>query len=121
MGRMDTYDTTQAPRLRAALLERAQQLHDALGHESEDARDPELRDVGDFKDAAVHDALATVDGAQSRQAAFELERVRAALRRMADGSYGRCLDCGEAIDLRRLLAMPTAAYCIACQPLHDQR
>jgi DnaK suppressor protein len=46
--------------------------------------------------------------------------VLAALTRLANTTYGRCLDCGEAIDLRRLNALPTAAYCTACQALHEQ-
>jgi DnaK suppressor protein len=40
--------------------------------------------------------------------------IRAALQRMADGSYGRCVTCGEPIAPRRLAALPSATQCIAC-------
>ena len=40
--------------------------------------------------------------------------IRAALQRLADGSYGRCVTCGEPIAPRRLAALPYATQCIAC-------
>ena len=49
-----------------------------------------------------------------------LAAVEDALTRMSDGSYGRCKSCGEAIDLARLKAMPTASYCLDCQEHHEQ-
>ena len=44
----------------------------------------------------------------------ELVRVDAALARVAEGSYGRCADCGEPIEPRRLEASPYALRCVAC-------
>ncbi len=41
-----------------------------------------------------------------------LEEVEAALRRVSDGSYGRCVVCGSAIAPGRLEARPTARTCI---------
>ncbi len=35
-----------------------------------------------------------------------------ALKRMDDGTYGKCLTCGEEIPYERLLAVPDTAYCI---------
>jgi len=34
---------------------------------------------------------------------------------MDEGSYGACIDCGEDINIKRLLAMPSAETCIKCQ------
>jgi DnaK suppressor protein len=47
----------------------------------------------------------------------ELELVEAALARLDDGTFGRCLRCGQDIPAGRLEALPWAAYCIACQKL----
>jgi RNA polymerase-binding transcription factor len=41
-----------------------------------------------------------------------LTEVRAALKRIADGSYGMCVRCGQPIAQKRLEALPWAAYCI---------
>jgi len=44
----------------------------------------------------------------------EIAQIREALQRIGQGSYGVCLKCGEAIDLRRLKAQPTATRCVSC-------
>jgi RNA polymerase-binding protein DksA len=49
------------------------------------------------------------------QAAREhLADIDAALVRVADGSYGTCLNCGQPIGAERLAARPTARACIGC-------
>lgn len=55
----------------------------------------------------------SVEG-QERAALAEVHRLRAALRRIEDGSYGDCVECGNAISPARLSALPTASRCIAC-------
>lgn len=44
----------------------------------------------------------------------EVQAIRDALRRIADGSYGFCVECRETIDENRLQAAPTASTCIYC-------
>lgn len=41
--------------------------------------------------------------------------VKAALDRVADGTYGCCLECDEEITIKRLTALPHASLCITCQ------
>ena len=50
----------------------------------------------------------------------EMRLIEAALRRIRDGTFGVCLRCEEPISLRRLLAVPHAAFCITCQGLVDR-
>lgn len=47
--------------------------------------------------------------------AAELQAIEQALQRLADGSYGLCLQCGVAIPAARLHAQPTAERCVSCQ------
>jgi DnaK suppressor protein len=49
-----------------------------------------------------------------------LRNVRAALRRIDDGSYGVCLHCEEDINPKRLNAVPWAPFCIQCQEQYDK-
>ncbi|MBC5766556.1 TraR/DksA family transcriptional regulator [Ramlibacter albus] len=79
------------------------------------------RDVQDFKDMAVEETLVAVDEAKAGQATRELGQVLAARRRVLDGTYGECIDCGEEIDPRRLAALPATPYCTACQALNEAR
>jgi RNA polymerase-binding transcription factor DksA len=44
-----------------------------------------------------------------------LGEVQEALVRLADGSYGRCADCGGTIAPERLEVRPEARLCTACQ------
>lgn len=48
-----------------------------------------------------------------------LRAVRAALRRILDGSFGTCTACETAISPRRLAAVPWAPRCIRCQEAAD--
>jgi DnaK suppressor protein len=52
---------------------------------------------------------------------IELGEVEAALRRVADESYGDCIDCGEPIPRARLQASPSAVRCVPCQQKVETR
>ena len=49
-----------------------------------------------------------------------LRQVRAALRRIHDGSFGTCEDCESQISPKRLAAVPWASRCIQCQEAADR-
>lgn len=119
---METYDSTLMPRFSQLLAQREADLRSMLQASGElpgPGGDTESHGVMDFKDLAMEQTLATVDEAKAGHAVLELEDVLAARRRLADQSFGYCLDCGEAIDLRRLTALPAAALCTACQAIHE--
>lgn len=46
--------------------------------------------------------------------------LRAALERVADGSYGVCLGCDHPISEKRLAALPEATHCLPCQELREK-
>ena len=72
-------------------------------------------------DWGVGDELAARDIAEARQLLSELADVEAALGRMASGTYGECVDCGEGIAPARLRAYPAATRCIGCQGAFEKR
>jgi len=47
----------------------------------------------------------------------KLQDLNGALRRLEEGEYGVCAECGEEIAPKRLKAIPWAKYCIHCQDL----
>jgi DnaK suppressor protein len=51
----------------------------------------------------------------------QLRSARAALRRIHEGTFGICEQCEEAIDPKRLVAIPWASFCIQCQEEADGR
>jgi DnaK suppressor protein len=51
----------------------------------------------------------------------QLHDIDLALERLESGSYGICTKCGENIQPARLEIMPTAALCITCQRIEDNK
>ena len=50
-----------------------------------------------------------------------LAEIDAALKRIDDGTYGRCTNCGKQIAPERLEARPWATLCIDCQRQRERR
>ena len=50
----------------------------------------------------------------------QLILVEEALRRIDRGEYGRCQQCGEEINRKRLEVQPWARHCVRCQELEEQ-
>jgi len=50
-----------------------------------------------------------------------LQRIEEALGRLNSGEYGYCVDCEGEISERRLLALPLAARCTACESEFERR
>ncbi len=48
------------------------------------------------------------------QAREHLRQIDAAIRKLAEGSYGRCERCGQDIGAARLAARPAATRCMSC-------
>jgi DnaK suppressor protein len=44
-----------------------------------------------------------------------LEKIEKALRKIEDGSFGICEECGEEISVKRLEARPETTLCIRCK------
>ncbi len=49
-----------------------------------------------------------------------IKKVRQALERIENGTYGICEQCGEEISIKRLEARPVAAKCIDCKEQEEQ-
>jgi len=61
---------------------------------------------------SVPDPVAT---ARSAHLVRTIEEIDAALARLEEGTYGRCVRCGSAIPAERLEFRPFAAGCVTCQ------
>ena len=80
------------------------------------------------RSAEVEDPIDQVTSSEVKAANFHvstveagtLKEVRDALRRMDEGVYGTCMDCGRAIEPARLRAVPWTRYCRADQEKRDR-
>ena len=49
-----------------------------------------------------------------------IAKIDQALKKIKDGTYGYCEETGEPIEIKRLIARPIAALCIAAQEKHEK-
>jgi DnaK suppressor protein len=101
--------------LKKKLLAHQQEILDDTAS-TEEARQPVELDqtsVGRLSrmDALQNQAMALET---DRRRHVELQHIEAALKRIKDGEFGECMNCGEDIATKRLEIEPTAAICIDC-------
>ena len=78
-------------------------------------------DLDPHDDRAVGDWVREVAMSQTARDTRELDDIEGALKRIGDGTYGECVDCGEDIPRARLDANPAAARCVPCQERFEAR
>ena len=103
----------QMRRLKTRLEIRQHELRLSIEHHLQYARraepEPDTLDQaasGFEKESLLH---------RSNQEQQLLRAIDAALGRIRDRTYGKCLSCGKEIDGRRLAAVPWTPYCIQCE------
>lgn len=107
---MDTHTQARArlEALKAELL--------ALSQDAREDRKPvelDQQSVGRLSRLDSMQVQAMMKAADSRRAK-EIRRIDAALKRVEEGEYGWCVECGEAIAPKRLEADPAAPRCAEC-------
>jgi RNA polymerase-binding transcription factor DksA len=120
-----TLSAAQRAALEATLRARQRELRADVAAKLKTQDDPRLvglrNRMEDTDDWAVADAMAAQDITLVSRDLAELANVEEALARLGDGSYGECVDCGNAIPFPRLAAYPAARRCVACQEAAEKR
>src|SRR4051812_1855741 len=106
--------------LKRMLEERRQEIVDKLRTLRETTPAQRL-DVQDAEEQAVTDFAKDMEFALVQMKADTLGRIDEALRRLEDGSYGQCAECGSEIAAARLKALPFAVKCRDCQEQEETR
>ena len=129
MGREGVHGimTITMERLRERLLEERQRLQeeiDAMSYLHSDG----LSTTTEYEHYGNHMAdIGTETFEHEKDLALEmnlrrlLQATEDALRRMEQGSYGICANCGEQIPLERLEVLPQATLCIRCKRLQEKQ
>ena len=120
-----TLSAAQRATLEATLRARQRELRADVAAKLKTQDDPRLvglrNRMEDTDDWAAADAMAAHDIALVSRDLAELATVEQGLARVADGTYGECIDCGSAIPYERLAAYPAATRCVACQENAERR
>jgi RNA polymerase-binding transcription factor DksA len=75
----------------------------------------------DLGEQSVADLLKDVRAALADRQILTLRDVTAARRRLRDGTYGVCVDCGSDIGFARLTVQPTAQRCLVCEARYEKQ
>lgn len=114
----------QLGEFRRLLKNRYQTLREEIRDEllrSDEERYIELAGrVHDPEEDAVADLLVDLNLAGIDRHIQEIRDIDAALIRIAEGSYGMCIDCEQLIGIERLKAYPTAKRCLRCQEVYEK-
>jgi RNA polymerase-binding transcription factor DksA len=114
----------QTQKLHTAIEQRREALLAELREDVERVRRDRFEDLAgvapDPGDQSVATLIADLDHADVGRDLSELRGLEAARTRLADGSYGVCVDCGGDIGFERLKATPAAIRCIACQTTYEK-
>ncbi len=76
--------------------------------------------TGDAADAASHNDVKEMALNMKETEKRALANIEDAISRIDAGSYGQCDECGQPIPEKRLLALPYAKFCVACQERLEQ-
>ena len=80
------------------------------------AKEREVLDEGESSEVDVQDEI---EFALLQMKAETLNKIDVALRRLDEGTYGQCFECGEEIPEARLRALPFAVRCKDCEEARE--
>ena len=75
-----------------------------------------MLDQGESSEVEIQDAIGF---ALIQMKAETLDKIDAALQRLAEGTYGDCVECGAEIAASRLWALPFAVRCRDCEEARE--
>jgi DnaK suppressor protein len=99
---------------------RSELMHD-VQHKIRDVRSDGIAERGvlDTAESSEVDTQDDIEFALIQLKAETLNKIDAALRRIEEGSYGDCSECGAEIAEARLRALPFAVRCRDCEDVRE--
>ncbi len=113
--------TSRYNELKTMLEDRRRQLmSDVQGRmrdvRSEGLKDREVLDQGESSEVDIQD---DIEFALIQMKSETLNKINEALRRLDEGTYGNCFECGDEIAQPRLRALPFAVRCKDCEEARE--
>jgi DnaK suppressor protein len=112
-------DNTRKERLRRLLIQKREDIIKEAREEIKKFQSGEKKQlvetVMDDGDLSVVDLAEDISLRQLSMHRETLIKIDTALRKLQEGTYGTCEECGDEISEKRLNIMPFAIYCVDCQ------
>lgn len=100
------------------MVDAIEYLHKENPGSIEDETEDQTQDT--LADTATATLDREIDYTLEENSEHVLEAIDAALKRIEDGTYGTCVNCGKPISEERLAAIPWATHCIDCKRLEER-
>ena len=100
------------------MVDAIEYLHKENPGSIEDETEDQTQD--NLADTATATLDREIDYTLEENSEHVLEAIEAALKRIEDGTYGTCVNCGKPIAEERLAAIPWATHCIDCKRLEER-
>jgi DnaK suppressor protein len=109
--------------LKGILEERRREIMEQVQGKIRDARtegaNNPTQGVLDAVETSEADIQDEIEFALIQMKAETLHKIEEALRRLEEGTFGYCFECGEEISERRLRALPFAVRCKDCEEARE--
>ena len=86
-------------------------------HDAEDNSSSSIEDVDQVQEREANKIIMQI----VHRDQTKLVQINEALRLIEHGKYGKCQSCDCLIEVKRLLAIPLAVYCLECQEDMDRK
>src|SRR4051812_46203062 len=122
-GRSSSMESGRYDELKAILEERRREIMSEVQGRMRDVRaegaGSAVQGVLDAAESSEADIQDEIEFALIQMKAETLSKIEEALRRLEEGTYGYCFECGEEISERRLRALPFAVRCKDCEEARE--
>ncbi len=105
---------------RDRLFERRETLFRQVTEAELSSRERDLEATQDPADMAANAYTKELLISMSANDRRLLDLIDEALKRADAGEFGECVNCGEAVQEKRLDAVPWARFCLKCQDLQER-
>ena len=111
--------TSRYDELRQMLEDRRRELMSEVQDRIRDVRAEGDRDVLDQGESSEVDIQEDIEFVLIQMKSETLHKINEALRRLEEGTYGNCFECGDEIAEARLRALPFAVRCKDCEEARE--
>jgi DnaK suppressor protein len=95
-------------------------VHDKIRDVRSEGANSPTHGVLDAAESSEADIQDDIEFALIQMKAETLTKIEEALRRLEEGTFGYCFECGEEISEKRLRALPFAVRCKDCEEAREQ-
>lgn len=113
-GRYDELKDILESRRRELLAEVRSKMRDVRAENSDEAQG--VLDAAETSEADIQD---DIEFALIQMKTETLKKIEDALKRLEEGTYGNCFECGDEVSERRLRALPFAVRCKDCEEARE--